>query len=94
MSQSIATWLGMMSERCNIKLLISAGIFKVYDFYNFYWQKIHIPVLGSNHHISNMISFSFIAIFSWDRWVVEDQVLKDSENNRSLMSRLHEQALK
>ncbi|KAL9971485.1 hypothetical protein ACROYT_G017653 [Oculina patagonica] len=31
---------------------------------------------------------------SWDRWVVEDQVLKDSENNRSLMSRLHEQALK
>ena len=32
--------------------------------------------------------------FSWDRWVVEDQVLKDSENNRSLMARLHEQALK
>lgn len=31
---------------------------------------------------------------SWDRWVVEDQVLKDTENNRSLMSRLHEQALK
>ncbi|XP_073252527.1 MSL complex subunit 3-like isoform X2 [Porites lutea] len=30
---------------------------------------------------------------SWDRWVVEDQVLKDSENNRSLMARLHEQAL-
>ena len=38
---------------------------------------------------------SFCTIFlSWDRWVVEDQVLRDSENNRSLMARLHEQALK
>lgn len=31
---------------------------------------------------------------SWDRWVMEDQVLKDSDSNRSLMVKLHDQALK
>ncbi|XP_015776129.1 PREDICTED: male-specific lethal 3 homolog [Acropora digitifera] len=31
---------------------------------------------------------------SWDRWVVEDQVMKDSESNRAFMIKLHDQALK
>ncbi|XP_031571610.1 mortality factor 4-like protein 1 [Actinia tenebrosa] len=31
---------------------------------------------------------------SWDRWVIEDQVLKNSEANKALKAKLHEQACK
>lgn len=46
-----------------------------------------------------MLNFDYLTVMfvvvccSWDRWVLEDQVLKNNEANRTLMAKLHEQAV-
>ena len=43
------------------------------------------------NYTSNLMFFS--PFNSWDRWVLEDQVLECSEMNKLKMKRLHEEAV-